>query len=55
VYGADDIRPAWPTEQLSQLLPAARFILLQGADHNLWQQQPLKLQQIIYDFLAEFC
>lgn len=31
VYGGEDIRPSWPTEQLAQLLPRGRFECIEGA------------------------
>jgi proline iminopeptidase len=36
VYGSDDIRPSWPVEQVANLLPRARFELIEGAGHYLW-------------------
>ncbi len=36
IYPENDIRPAWPTEQLAALLPNGSFEQLTTADHNLW-------------------
>ncbi|MEM8767354.1 MAG: alpha/beta hydrolase [Pseudomonadota bacterium] len=36
IYPEGDIRPAWPTEQLAELLPRGSFERLEAADHNLW-------------------
>lgn len=52
VYGAEDIRPAWPVEQIARLLPGARFVLLEGADHYLWQARPAELRAALREFLA---
>ena len=52
IYGQLDVRPSWPTEQLSQLLPAAEFFFLERADHNLWQRNPDTLQTQMRQFLT---
>ncbi|MEM6708429.1 MAG: alpha/beta fold hydrolase [Pseudomonadota bacterium] len=52
VYGEDDIRPSWPTEQISELMPAAEFRRIPGADHHLWQHKPGELKRAIADFLT---
>lgn len=36
VYGGEDIRPSWPTEQLARLLPQGRFERIEGAAHLIW-------------------
>ncbi|HEY1014544.1 MAG TPA: alpha/beta hydrolase [Herpetosiphonaceae bacterium] len=51
VYGAADIRPSWPVEQVARLLPAASFVLL-DADHHLWLGRPDELRAALRDFLA---
>lgn len=40
VYGADDIRPAWPVQQVAALMSRARFTLLPDADHYLYRTHP---------------
>jgi len=40
VYGAEDIRPSWPVEQVASLMPRARFVSLPGADHYLYRTHP---------------
>lgn len=52
VFGDHDIRPSWPTRQLSRLMPNAAFIPLTAADHMLWVGNPSGLQKILWDFLA---
>lgn len=36
IYGERDIRPSWPTEQIVNLMPNARFELISGAEHVIW-------------------
>jgi proline iminopeptidase len=50
IYGERDIRPSWPTEQLSQLLPNAEFVRLADADHHLWQGNPEGLRNVLQEF-----
>jgi proline iminopeptidase len=51
VYGADDIRPSWPVEQLARLLPNARMEMLQGAAHNLWLTHAEALGTLLRGFV----
>lgn len=51
LYGSEDIRPAWPTRQLAELLPRGRFQLLQGARHILWATHGLEMQRELKAFL----
>ena len=37
LYGAEDIRPSWPVEQVAALLPNGQFALIPGADHYGYQ------------------
>jgi proline iminopeptidase len=39
-----DIRPNWPTMQLAELLPHARYIELSGASHYIWNSCPHDLR-----------
>jgi proline iminopeptidase len=52
VTAEHDIRPSWPTQQLGQLLPSAKYLSLPGADHLLWRDNPAGLAHILRDFLA---
>jgi proline iminopeptidase len=36
LYGSKDIRPSWPAEQISNLLPNSKFVMIQGAGHYTW-------------------
>lgn len=40
LYGANDIRPSWPVEQVAGLMPNGRFVELAGCDHFLWRGSP---------------
>lgn len=51
VYGADDIRPPWPVEQVAQLIPRAQFTLIDGAAHNLWLTHGAELGKRLTAFL----
>jgi proline iminopeptidase len=51
VYGSEDIRPSWPVEQLCQLVPNGRFVLLQGAGHMLWETHADDLASVLQDFV----
>jgi proline iminopeptidase len=52
VYGDQDIRPAWPVEQMANLLPNAHFVTLTGANHYLWHTHAAQLQALLTDFVA---
>lgn len=52
VYGERDIRPRWPVEQLAQLLPDARFELIEGAEHVIWLTHADELRARLRNFLA---
>ncbi|GAB3399100.1 alpha/beta fold hydrolase [Flindersiella endophytica] len=51
VQGEADIRPNWPVAQLAELLPAASYHVVPGADHFLWLTQPEALARLLRDFL----
>ncbi len=55
LYGAEDIRPSWPVEQVAHLLPHARFVLLEKSPHVLWAAQPERVRHELRHFLAQFC
>lgn len=50
IDGEHDIRPTWPTEQLANLLPDARYVVLSDADHNVWQGNSAALKAEIVRF-----
>ena len=51
IYGANDIRPSWPVEQVAHLLPNASFTCLDEADHYLWLAQAAALQAHMQTFV----
>ncbi len=52
IYGSEDIRPAWPMEQVARLMPNARWELLQGANHNLWMTHRDEVGKLIGEFVT---
>ncbi len=53
VYGSEDIRPSWPTEQLGELLPQGRFERIEGAAHLLWATHAAELRAHLRAFVRE--
>ena len=53
VYGEEDIRPRWPTEQLAHLMPNSRFELIDGAEHVIWFSHPNELKSILRNFVDD--
>ncbi len=51
IYGRDDIRPSWPTEQIAQLLPEAKLEFVENADHYPWVAKPAEVQELMIEFL----
>jgi proline iminopeptidase len=52
VHGDADIRPDWPVRQLVNLMPNARFELIEGAQHFLWLTHADQLRSVLRAFLA---
>ena len=52
VHGAEDMRPYWPAEELSCLLPKARFELIANAAHFPWVEQPQAVGEAVRAFLS---
>lgn len=50
IYGAKDVRPSWPVEQVAQLLPQGKLHVLE-ADHYLWQGEPEQLKEHLRAFV----
>jgi len=44
INGAEDIRPNWPTQQLAELIPNARYVEIQGAAHTICLTHANELQ-----------
>jgi proline iminopeptidase len=53
VCAGRDIRPNWPAEQLARLLPRARSVQIDLAEHSLWMTHPDELRSALRDFMAE--
>jgi proline iminopeptidase len=53
VYGSEDIRPSWPAHQIANLMPNARFELIDGAEHHLELTRPDDLRQRLRSFLRD--
>jgi proline iminopeptidase len=53
IQGEKDLRPNWSSEQVAQLLPNARYAVIQDAEHCLWLTHPQELRNLLRDFLRE--
>ena len=53
VYGGADIRPSWPVQQIVNLMPHARFELIEGAEHHAELTHPDELRRRLRAFLSE--
>lgn len=51
VLAERDIRPAWPTLQLAELLPRGSSETIPGARHMIWLDQPELLRRALRSFL----
>ena len=51
INAAQDIRPNWPTQQLAELIPKARYVEISGAAHMIWLTHPAELQSHLQDAL----
>jgi proline iminopeptidase len=51
VFAADDVRPAWPAQQLAALIAGAEEIVIEGAAHYIWLTQPEALRAALHGFL----
>ncbi|MDZ4721694.1 MAG: alpha/beta hydrolase [Roseiflexaceae bacterium] len=45
INASEDIRPNWPTQQLAELIPNARYVEIHGAAHTIWLTHAAALQQ----------
>jgi proline iminopeptidase len=52
LFGAADIRPSWPVEQLVSLMPGGRFVSIQGAGHAIWLTHDQELRCHLRKFVA---
>jgi len=51
LYGDRDIRPSWPVEQITQLLPNASLTMIAGADHHIWVTHAEVMRELLRDFV----
>jgi proline iminopeptidase len=54
IFACNDIRPSWPTKQLSGLIPNSEYIEIPGSEHCIWRQKPEQLKQEMEKFLLRF-
>lgn len=52
VHGAADPRPVWATDTLVAALPDVRRVVIDGAGHMPWAEQPAAVATAIRDFIA---
>jgi proline iminopeptidase len=52
VDGAHDIRPRWAVDSLERALPANRRVVLDGAGHLPWVEEPAAFRSAVTGFLA---
>jgi proline iminopeptidase len=52
VHGAADPRPVWATDTLAAALPDVRRVVIDGAGHLPWAEQPAAVAAAIRDFIA---
>lgn len=51
VCAQEDIRPAWPAEQLCALMPNATLAIIPGAAHYLWLTHAQALADVLRSFM----
>lgn len=49
ISASEDIRPNWPTQQLAELIPAGRYVEIEGAAHHIWLTHPHELRAALHD------
>jgi proline iminopeptidase len=53
VDGAHDVRPRWAVDSLERALPAVRRVVLEGAGHLPWVDEPAAFRAAVAGFLTE--
>ena len=53
IIAENDIRPSWPAEQLANLIPNARCIMVKDAAHYLWLDNAEGFRLALSEYLAE--
>ena len=54
IYGAQDIRPSWPVEQLAQLIPNAELEIFKSANHQIWMGHEELLRNRLREFVLKY-
>ena len=52
LHGAADPRPSWPAREVAELMPRARFVLLDHVGHEPFWERPEPLREHLCGFLA---
>lgn len=52
LHGAGDPRPSWPARELAELIPGARFVLLDDVGHEPFWERPEPFRKLLRAFLA---
>jgi proline iminopeptidase len=52
LHGDGDPRPPWPARELAELIPGARFVLLEDVGHEPFWERPEPLREHLRGFLA---
>ena len=52
INGSEDIRPAWPTQQLAALLRHGRYVEIEGAAHTVWLTHADVLRTALHEAIA---
>jgi proline iminopeptidase len=52
LHGEGDPRPPWPARELAELIPGARFVLLNAVGHEPFWERPESLREHLRGFLA---
>lgn len=50
LYGSRDIRPSWPAEQISNLMPNSQFTMIKDAEHYIWLTHYDEMKSILHNF-----
>ena len=53
IYGAQDIRPSWPVEQVAQLIPNAEMEIFESANHQIWLGHEELLRSCLREFVLK--
>ncbi|MBC8072268.1 MAG: alpha/beta hydrolase [Deltaproteobacteria bacterium] len=48
INAGEDLRPNWPTQQLAELIPRARYVEIPGAGHYIWLTHASELSRELH-------